>query len=164
MCGPQFFVLNQDQWACEILWERRGEEPILNGCSWCNATNLNGQDKLCSWPGQKPHTSKQVFLAGFELLLEWKKEDRNSIKLLVWDNSIVLFERELLHFLNPKILFPDIQRIFVKKWPYFAIFWKLINKLIIIFLQQVPACMQTKYKRVLKLEKNPTEKEKKNPG
>jgi hypothetical protein len=53
------------------------------------ATNLNSNDKLCIWPGQKPHTSKQV-LAGFELLLEWKKEDRNCIKLLVGDISIVL--------------------------------------------------------------------------
>jgi hypothetical protein len=73
--------------------ERRGEERspfsmVVHDAR--PATNLSGQDKLCSWPGQKPHTSKQVFLAGFELLLEWKKEDRNCIKLLVRDISIVL--------------------------------------------------------------------------
>jgi hypothetical protein len=73
--------------------EEEGEErsPFSRAVHDANpATNLNGQDKLCIWPGQKPHTSKQVFLAGFELLLEWKKEDRNCIKLLVRDISIVL--------------------------------------------------------------------------
>jgi hypothetical protein len=57
------------------LWKRRGEErspfsrPVHDASP---ATNLNGQDKLCIWPGQKPHTSKQV-LAGFELLFGVEK-------------------------------------------------------------------------------------------
>jgi hypothetical protein len=60
--------------------------------------------------------------------LAWKKEDRNCIKLLVRDISIVLLWGRTFAFFEPKnYYFQTYKGILWKKWPYFAIFWKLIN-------------------------------------
>jgi hypothetical protein len=109
--------------------ERRGEErsPFSRAVHDARpATNLKGQDKLCIWPGQKP---QQVSKSWQDLNFFWsgKKKTETASSFLFEILALYYYEGEVLHFLNPKILFPDIQRIFVKKMALIRHILKFIN-------------------------------------
>jgi hypothetical protein len=94
--------------------ERRGEErsPFSRVVHDARpATNLNGQDK----------NHIQVSKSWQDLNFFWsgKKKTETASTFLLEILALYYYEGELLHFLNPKILFPDIQRIFVKKMALF---------------------------------------------